>query len=1155
MILQWVRHRYQYILIAQVFCLMWIASCEREGEDDGDSNRMNVSSRSQFMEWVPENLADGIDCPDGVCEWIHESPYTGRLVYTPDAEGDRIPDFSAAGYPGIFPETQNVIVLEPSPDYASPCVGGLDDSDRIQLALDEVAVNYPLDEYGVRGAVLLKAGTYNLSKPLQLGRNNTTTCDSHDDCASGNCLGEHCEVAHDGVVLRGEENGGVIQTTLNSCWQTASAMIIIDGSSSDALSEPWVQMTDKVVPVGANSFHVSDASSFQRGDTIKIARETNSAWLREIRMDMNKCLDANGRPEPGNPDLYLTAQLQSSDGSYIIDTGSRPALGSEPNGEPFIIEKVNPDCAPLAVGEQVRIKSPSRGYIRRRASYTIWRSTPDVYSIWTIESAYVPDGTLINSSTRIRLRSGNGKRLKRKSGGRLVVYSGGGGHADFNLVSLTRAYNPDEKDCDRTVGLDVDNDCKDEKNWSSRGGSNRGVKGDKGGVIWERRIIQVEGNRILVDAPLTNAVEQQYGGGYIKRVEYPNRVRNVGVFNLAGFSRLFLPRLNPPGTWVSGCYWCSTCTRCKDLNQNGDEINICDLKSTRHSHQLMRIGDADGVWVENVSMSCFQKHGITLGGGSRRVTVLKADYLQPESRVRTPPGAWRYSFVDSGQYNLFARAQSESGRHDFIENGPDYGGPNVYFSCDALPKLYYESGQHQHWGTGVLFDNVTASAFDSKFAGTRGTGHGWSGANNVFWNNTGNHVVVNPPTAQNWIVGGMDAGYSNTPYSGVPYSYYGFPEPWDEAPEPAYKAGVGTANTGSLYVSQLLDARSPTYHWGVSDGYWEDGAGWLEQISPVVNREIQTRDYLFGDLDKFHYDNPAVDDAYVDPTWGSGAWGFDRLDDNHAVAFTMLHQLEPDDRVIHGTLALSMRAMAARYDNDTIHVEGTPRVSFSSLGWLPFGSGIPEVRVLDLGEYLDVLNTGEINVRINDDTAVDFGLLTLSVLTPYEYALPGRVEIGQGIARIMSDVRAQNVVVGGSGRIYVTDGSLSVNQKLVMSNRTLRISDGHIKARDFVMPGGTIVVHQTSAQPSETAAIQVSRDAEVDYNIYIDLIIDETFSSGSSYKIMEWHGDGPDELSPVALICRHKQGDPASPGTSVGCGLSVRWIETEGRGVVEAFIY
>src|SRR5574339_207856 len=73
----------------------------------------------------------------------------GKLVYVADSSGNRIGDFSTAGYKGggvAIPYVPVKIIIWP--------VAG-DNSDKVQKAIDSLS-SLHADVYGFRGAVLLK---------------------------------------------------------------------------------------------------------------------------------------------------------------------------------------------------------------------------------------------------------------------------------------------------------------------------------------------------------------------------------------------------------------------------------------------------------------------------------------------------------------------------------------------------------------------------------------------------------------------------------------------------------------------------------------------------------------------------------------------------------------------------------------------------------------------------------------------------------------------------------------------------------------------------------------------------------------------------------------------------------------------------------------
>src|SRR4051812_46284644 len=86
-------------------------------------------------------LAGTIASAQNLSEWVRPGP-DGKLVYKTTPAGDRIMDFSHAGYMGGGVALPNVPVKK----TAKPS-GGKDDAKLIQAALDEVA-ELPPDPQG-----------------------------------------------------------------------------------------------------------------------------------------------------------------------------------------------------------------------------------------------------------------------------------------------------------------------------------------------------------------------------------------------------------------------------------------------------------------------------------------------------------------------------------------------------------------------------------------------------------------------------------------------------------------------------------------------------------------------------------------------------------------------------------------------------------------------------------------------------------------------------------------------------------------------------------------------------------------------------------------------------------------------------------------------
>ena len=174
-----------------------------------------------------------------------------RLVYHADESGYLLPDFSHAGYKGGDADWP----LMPVVKTISPVSG--DNTAHIQAAIDAVG-SMPLND-GIRGALLLQAGTYRIDGTLN--------------------------VPYDGVVIRGE---GADKTVLHAVGDTPhqrDVLVVgadkrIWGSSEKSGTRQTIQ--DAVVPAGAVSFSVSDGSKYTVGQQIIIYHPCSAAWLEAV---------------------------------------------------------------------------------------------------------------------------------------------------------------------------------------------------------------------------------------------------------------------------------------------------------------------------------------------------------------------------------------------------------------------------------------------------------------------------------------------------------------------------------------------------------------------------------------------------------------------------------------------------------------------------------------------------------------------------------------------------------------------------------------------------------------------------------------------------------------------------------------------------------
>jgi hypothetical protein len=207
---------------------------------------------------------------------------SGQLIYRRLPQGDRIVDFSYAGYMGggvPLPQVPVVLTLVPS---------GVDDTAAIQRAIDQVSA-MPV-AHGMRGAIVLAPGTFLCSQTLK--------------------------ITASGVVLHG--SGAVAGgTTLKLTGQPHTA-IVISGKQRVQVLGTSAHIVKSYVPSGAQSITLEDASSFAPGDSIRITRYTTPRWLRFMGMDK---MIRDGKQEiwVGNSIFTLRTVIRKHGNMLILD--------------------------------------------------------------------------------------------------------------------------------------------------------------------------------------------------------------------------------------------------------------------------------------------------------------------------------------------------------------------------------------------------------------------------------------------------------------------------------------------------------------------------------------------------------------------------------------------------------------------------------------------------------------------------------------------------------------------------------------------------------------------------------------------------------------------------------------------------------------------
>jgi len=237
---------------------------------------------------------------------------------------------------------------------------------------------------------------------------------------------------------------------------------------------------------------------------------------------------------------------------------------------------------------------------------------------------------------------------------------------------------------------------------------------------YERRITAIDGNQITLDAPTVEAIQEEFGGGYLAKYQFPGRIQKTGI---------------------------------EYLRSESDYVSDTDEE---HAVRMISLANVQDAWVRNVTSVFFEQGTVLVGGGSKYVTIQDSASLDHKSLIT---GGRRYPFsLDDSSFVLVMRCLARTGRHDFV-TGSNTPGPNVFLDSQGL-QSHSELGPHHRWATGSLFDlirhesNSGTQIIGAYNRGNSGSGHGWSGAYQLFWNCVGDtHRVASPPYARNWSIG------------------------------------------------------------------------------------------------------------------------------------------------------------------------------------------------------------------------------------------------------------------------------------------------------------------------------------------------------------------------------------------------------------------
>ncbi|GHU99553.1 hypothetical protein FACS1894159_03780 [Bacteroidia bacterium] len=178
-----------------------------------------------------------------------------------DARGGRILDFSRTGYRWGDEEIPTVAVKV----TLNPPAGGADATALIQNAIDQVGT-MPVAGRN-RGAVLLKAGLYNVSGQLNLNKSGVVLRGEGSDPATGTR-----------IVGTGVRSVNIDARTQN--------LVTVGGSGARTGTKPTTfNIKDDYVPEGRFWLRVTNASDFRVKDDVVVYREVNNAWIAALGLE------------------------------------------------------------------------------------------------------------------------------------------------------------------------------------------------------------------------------------------------------------------------------------------------------------------------------------------------------------------------------------------------------------------------------------------------------------------------------------------------------------------------------------------------------------------------------------------------------------------------------------------------------------------------------------------------------------------------------------------------------------------------------------------------------------------------------------------------------------------------------------------------------
>jgi hypothetical protein len=279
-----------------------------------------------------------------------------------------------------------------------------------------------------------------------------------------------------------------------------------------------------------------------------------------------------------------------------------------------------------------------------------------------------------------------------------------------------------------------------------------------GSVIRTDRVVDsVEGDRITLDVPLSDALDSHFTAASLVHYSFPGRITEVGVEGL----RIVAPF---------------------------EDVPITDPQYT-----ALRMDAVEDGWARDLEIEETQ-NGIATGPGAKRLTLTNVRITHSAAHTGAAAPA---DFSLQGTQILLDRCSVKGEGTWPVVTQAEVTGPLVVLNFTAD---HGGIAPHQRWATGLLVDGgkfpggterKPGVAFSNR--GTAGSGHGWSIGWAVAWNVISPFLLVEqPPGALNWCIGCI----------GTPVTSEGEPSGIFDSPGKM-------VDPASLYLHQLRDRIGP----------------------------------------------------------------------------------------------------------------------------------------------------------------------------------------------------------------------------------------------------------------------------------------------------------------------------------------------------------